>query len=89
MGPLGGTQYNTYAANWTYDTCMPVLDIRTRSKGHVPNLGLTDEDVSLSKGGGLCHPDSRLNRIDRISIPLKYTFFFESPTTKNSEVKHA
>jgi hypothetical protein len=50
MGPLGGTQYNTYAANWTYDTCMLVLDIRTRPKGHVPNLGLTDEDVSLSKG---------------------------------------
>jgi hypothetical protein len=32
------------------------------------------------------HPDSRLNRIDRILIPLRYTFFFRSPTEKNSEL---
>jgi hypothetical protein len=30
-------------------------------------------------------PDSRLNRIDRILIPTKYTFFFESPPAKNFE----
>jgi hypothetical protein len=29
-----------------------------------------------------------INRIDRILIPSKYTFFFRSSTTKNSGVKH-
>jgi hypothetical protein len=50
MGPLGGTRYGTYAANWTYDMCMPVLDIRTWPKGDIPGLGLTDEDVGLLRG---------------------------------------
>jgi hypothetical protein len=27
------------------------------------------------------------NRIDIILIPLRYTFFSESPTIKNSEIK--
>jgi hypothetical protein len=31
----------------------------------------------------LWHPDSRLNRIDRILIPPRYTFFSGSPTKKN------
>jgi hypothetical protein len=35
------------------------------------------------------HPDSRLNRIDRILIPPRYTFFSESTPAKNSGVKHA
>jgi hypothetical protein len=50
VGPLGGTRYGTYAANWTYDTCMPVLDVRTWPRGDVPGLGLTDEDVGLLRG---------------------------------------
>jgi hypothetical protein len=50
MGPLGGTRYGTYAANWTYDMRMPVLDIRTWPKGDIPGLGLTDEDVGLLRG---------------------------------------
>jgi hypothetical protein len=29
MGPQGGTQYGTYAANWMYGKCMHVLDVRT------------------------------------------------------------
>jgi hypothetical protein len=32
---------------------------------------------------------SRLNRIDRILIPPRYTFFSGSPTEKNSRVKRA
>jgi hypothetical protein len=39
-----------YAANWTYDTYIPVLDVRMRPRGDVPGLGLTDEDVSLLRG---------------------------------------
>jgi hypothetical protein len=50
VGPLGGTRYGAYAANWTYDTCMLVLDVRTWPRGDVPDLGLTDEDVGLLRG---------------------------------------
>jgi hypothetical protein len=28
-GPLKGTWYDMYAANWIYSTCMPVLDVCT------------------------------------------------------------
>jgi hypothetical protein len=51
VGPLGGTRYGTYAANWTYSTRMSVLDVRTWLRGHIPGLGLTDEDVGLLRGG--------------------------------------
>jgi hypothetical protein len=47
VDPLGGTWYDTYAANWTYGTRMPVLDVRTWPRGDVPDLRLTDEDVGL------------------------------------------
>jgi hypothetical protein len=50
MGPLGGTRYGMYAANWTYDTCMSVLDVRTWPRWDVTDLGLTDEDVDLLRG---------------------------------------
>jgi hypothetical protein len=50
MGPLGGTQYGIYAINWMYGTRMSVLDIRTWSRGDVPALELTDEDVGLLRG---------------------------------------
>jgi hypothetical protein len=40
-----------------------------------------------SKGGGLWHPDSRFNRIYRILKPSRYTFFFGSPTKKNSGLR--
>jgi hypothetical protein len=29
VGPLGGTRHDTYAANWTCGTRMPILDVRT------------------------------------------------------------
>jgi hypothetical protein len=47
MGPLRGTQYGTYAANGMYGTLMPVLDVRTWSRGDVSGLALTAEDVGL------------------------------------------
>jgi hypothetical protein len=50
VGPLGGIRYGTYAANWTYGTHMPVLDVRTWPRGDVPGLRLTDEDVGLLRG---------------------------------------
>jgi hypothetical protein len=49
-GPLGGTQYGTYGASWTYGTHIPVLEVRTWPRGDVPGLGLTDEDVGLLRG---------------------------------------
>jgi hypothetical protein len=50
VGPLGGTRYGTYAANWMYGTCIPVLDVRTWPRGDVPSLGLTGEDVGHLRG---------------------------------------
>jgi hypothetical protein len=50
VGPLGGTQYDTYATNWTYGTHMPVLDVRTWPREDVPGLRLTDEDIGLLRG---------------------------------------
>jgi hypothetical protein len=50
VSPLGGTRYGTYAANWTYGTRMPVLDVRTRPRGDIPGLGLTDREVGLLRG---------------------------------------
>jgi hypothetical protein len=50
VSPLGGTRYGTYAANWTYGTRMPVLDVRTRPRGDIPDLGLTDGEVGLLRG---------------------------------------
>jgi hypothetical protein len=50
VGPLGGTRYGTYAANWTYGTRMPVLVVQTWPRGDVSSLGLTDEDVGLLRG---------------------------------------
>jgi hypothetical protein len=50
VSPLGGTWYGTYAANWTYGTHMPGLDLQTWSRGDIPNLGLTDGDVGLLRG---------------------------------------
>jgi hypothetical protein len=62
------------------------LDVRAWPREDVPGLGLIDGDVGLLRGE-LWHPGSRINRIDRILIPLRYTFFFENPTIKNSEAK--
>jgi hypothetical protein len=65
---------------------MPILDIRTWSRGDVPGLG-TDDDVSLLRGWIVT--SSRLNRINSILIPLSCNFFSESPSAKNSRVKRA
>jgi hypothetical protein len=50
VGHLRGTWYGTYAANLTYGTRMPVLNIHTWLRGDVPGLGLTDGDVDLLRG---------------------------------------
>jgi hypothetical protein len=50
VGPLGGTRYGMYAANWMYGTRMPILDVRTWPRGDVNGLGLTDENVGLLRG---------------------------------------
>jgi hypothetical protein len=86
VGPLGGTRYGTYAANWTYGTRIPILDVRTWPRGDVPDLG-TDEDVGLLRGWIVTSP--RLNRINSILIPLSCNFFSGSPSAKNSKVKRA
>jgi hypothetical protein len=39
-----------YATNWSYDTCMSVLDVWTWLKEDIPTLGLTDGDAGLLRG---------------------------------------
>jgi hypothetical protein len=39
-----------YAANWTYGTRMPVLNVRTWPRVDVPGLRLTDDGVGLLRG---------------------------------------
>jgi hypothetical protein len=68
---------------------MSVLDIRTWPSGDVPGLGLTDGDVGLLSGVDCNILAYGLKGFDRIFISPRYTFFFGSPTTKNSGVKHA
>jgi hypothetical protein len=63
MGPLGGVRHDTYDVNWMYGTRMPLLDVRTWSRGKVPGLGLND--------------GSRLNMIDIILIPPKVYHFWK------------
>jgi hypothetical protein len=65
---------------------MPILDVRTWSRGDVPGLG-TDEDVGLLRGWIVTSP--QLNRINSILIPLSCNFFSGSPPAKNSGVKRA
>jgi hypothetical protein len=62
VDPQIGTLYGTYATNWTYCTCITVLDVWTWPRGDVSGLRLTDGRRS-SKRGGLCHPCSMLNMI--------------------------
>jgi hypothetical protein len=51
VGPLGGTQYDIYVANWIYSMRMLVLDVQTWPRRDVPGLGLTDRHVGLLRGG--------------------------------------
>jgi hypothetical protein len=50
VDPLRGTRYGTYAANWAYGICMPVLDVWTWPRWDVPGLGLTDGNAGLLRG---------------------------------------
>jgi hypothetical protein len=52
-------------------------------------LGFDRRGRRSSKGVDYDIMAQGFNRIDRIFIPLMYTFFFGSPRVKNSGVKHA
>jgi hypothetical protein len=58
-------------------------------RGDVTVLGLTDGDVGLLRVVDCDILAQDFNRIDRILISPMYTFFFESPPSKNFRVKHA
>jgi hypothetical protein len=75
---------------------MMTLDIQTWSRGEVPGLGLTDEDVGLLRGWIVIswplewlYPSPRLNRINRVYIPTRCIFFFRSLSCKDLQVKRA
>jgi hypothetical protein len=67
---------------------MPVLDVRTWSRGDVPGLGLTDEDVGFLRGVDCDILTQGLIRLIEYSS-LRYIFFSGSPSVKNSGVKRA
>jgi hypothetical protein len=50
VGPLRETRYGTYVVNWTYGTCMSVLDVCSWLRGSVPSLKLINGDVGLLRG---------------------------------------
>jgi hypothetical protein len=73
---------------------MTTLDTQTWLRGEVPGLGLTDEDVVLLRGWiviswppGWWFTGSSLNRINRVFIPIRCIFFYESMSWKNLQVK--
>jgi hypothetical protein len=68
---------------------MPVQNVQTWLIGDVSFLGLADGDVSLLRGVDCDISAQGFNRIDRILISPSYTFFSESSTAKNTEVKCA
>jgi hypothetical protein len=72
-----------------YGMRMPVLDVRMCPRGDVPGLGLTDEGVDFLSGVDCDILAQGLIELIEYSYHPSYTFFFESPTEKNSEVKHA
>jgi hypothetical protein len=47
VGPLGGTRYGTYVANWTVRYEYASTGHTDVAKGDVPGLGLIDDDVGL------------------------------------------
>jgi hypothetical protein len=64
---------------------MTTLDTQTWLRKEVPRLGLTDEDVGLLRGvdcdilaPGMAYPSPRINRINRVFIPIRCIFFFGS-----------
>jgi hypothetical protein len=59
----------------------------TWPSGGIFGLGLTNGDISLLRGVNCDMFNLRFNKIDRILIPPRYTFFSESPSAKNSRVK--
>jgi hypothetical protein len=63
------------------------VDIRTWPRGDVSGLELTDEVVGLLREVDCDILTQDLIGFDR--IPIRYTFFFGSPTKKNSRVKRA
>jgi hypothetical protein len=63
-----------------------ILSTKVRIKENCRNEHSMNKSSTLpmSSSGSGSHPGSRLNRIDRILIPSRYTFFFSSPPVKNS-----
>jgi hypothetical protein len=89
VAPLGGTRYGMYSTNWTYGMRMLVLDIRTCPRGDVPGLGMTDGDVALLRGVDCDILAQGLIGLIEYSYHHGIPSFSESPTKKNSSVKHA
>jgi hypothetical protein len=92
----GSDIWRTWARSDHMAWHMTTLDTQTWLREEVPELGLTDEDIGLLRGWiviswplGWWYPGSRLNRINRVSIPTRCIFFFESLSRKDLQLKRA
>jgi hypothetical protein len=81
VGPLRGTRYGMYAANWTYGMRMSILDVRTWSRWDVPGLGLTDGDVDL-----LRRVDCDILTQDLIGL-IEYSYHQAIPSFLEAQLK--
>jgi hypothetical protein len=75
---------------------MMTLDTQMWLRWEFPGLGLTDEDVGFLRGvdcdilaPGMGYPGPRLNKINRVFIPIRCILFFGSLSQKNLQVKCA
>ena len=75
---------------------MMTLDTQMWLRWEFPGLGLTDEDVGFLRGAdcdilapGMGYPGPRLNKINRVFIPIRCILFFGSLSQKNLQVKCA
>jgi hypothetical protein len=63
---------------------MPVLDVRTWPRGDVLDLGMTDEDVGLLRGGGVNYDILTQGLIELIEYSYHQGIpFFWKPTCKD------
>jgi hypothetical protein len=80
---------------WSHGMAYANTRSTNMAKGEVSGLRLTDEDVSLLRVWIVIfwprwivwYPGLRLNRIDRILIPVWYIFFFWNQLDKNSRLR--
>jgi hypothetical protein len=70
--------------------CRRLHEFLSTKEPNFIQFGLKRTHIAIYlESSAMRHPASRLNSIDIILIPPRYTFFFGSPPAQNSTVKRA